>query len=268
MIVRKLPYYASSIVRLLTGVINWPVAVRLFLGLGPPGSQVIRLRRSGVRFRVRGAMDVWIVKETYLDRFYERYGTPIGDGWTIVDIGAGIGDFSLYAALGHPQNRVYAFEPFPESFALLEENLRINQAGNVQAFPEAIAEDTGTLVLDMSSGEPLQFSTEGSAASGETLAVASLSLAEAFQRLELEQCHVLKIDCEGAEYGILLNTPDSTLDLIEHMVMEYHEGVTPYNHGDLVEFLGSRGFHVQTWPNPVHAHLGFLHAYRLRRLSA
>jgi FkbM family methyltransferase len=262
MTLRKYTYYASSIVRLLAGVANWPVAVRLVLGLGPLGSQVIRLRRSRIQFRVRGAMDVWILKETYLDRFYERYGTPIGDGWTIVDVGAGIGDFSVYAALGHPQNRVYAFEPFPESLALLKENLQLNQAGNVQAFPEAIAEETGTLDLDMSSGEPLQFSTEGSAASVKTLAVPSLSLAEAFERLELGQCHVLKLDCEGAEYGILLNAPNVVLDLIEHIVMEYHDAVTPYSHGDLVEFLSSRGFDVQTWQNPVHAHLGYLYAHR------
>ena len=138
MSVRRHVYYARSIVRLLTGVGNWPLAVRLFLSRDPRGTVVIRLRKSGVQFRVRGPMDVWIVKETYLDRFYERYGTPIGDGWTVVDIGAGIGDYAIYAALGHPQNTVYAFEPFPESFALLQENLQLNQAANVQAFPEAI----------------------------------------------------------------------------------------------------------------------------------
>ncbi len=262
MSVQKYTYYASSVLRLLVGVANWPLVVRLFLGLGPRGRAVIRLRRSGAQFRVRGAMDVWIVKETYLDRFYERYGTPIGDGWTVVDIGAGIGDFSLYAALSHPQNRVYAFEPFPGSFELLQENLRLNDARNVQAFPEAIAQETGTFPLDMSSGEPLQFSTESPAARDETLAVPSLSLADAFERLKLSRCHLLKMDCEGAEYGILQDAPESTLDLIMHIVMETHEGVTPYGPGDLVELLGARGFRVQTWPNPVHAHLGLLYASR------
>lgn len=264
MSLQKYTYYAASIFRLLAGVANWPLAIRLLLGLGPHSAAVVRLRGSGVRFRVRGAMDVWIVKETYLDRFYERYGTPVGHGWTIVDIGAGIGDFSLYAALSHPRNRVFAFEPFPESYELLQENLQLNDAGNVRAYPEAIAAETGTFALDMSSGEPLQFSTESSAASHKTLTVPSLSLADAFERLELSRCDLLKMDCEGAEYGILLNTPESTTDLIEHIVMETHEAVTPYGRDDLVECLGARGFRVQTWPNPVHAHLGFLYAVRER----
>ncbi len=262
MSVRKYAYYASSIFRLLAGVGNWPLAVRLFLGRGVRGTAVIRLRKSGVQFRVRGAMDVWIVKETYLDRFYERYGTSIGDGWAVMDIGAGIGDYALYAALVHPQNTVYAFEPFPESFALLQENLQLNQVSNVQAFPQAIAAETGTLALDLSSGEPLQFSTEGPATLGDTLTVPSLSLAEALERLALKRCHVLKMDCEGAEYGILLNSPNWVLDRIERIVMEYHEGVTSYGHGDLAEFLESKGFQVRTWPNPVHAHLGFLYGWR------
>jgi FkbM family methyltransferase len=234
--------------------------VRTFLKLDPPGTQSIRLRKRGVEFRVRGAMDIWIVKETYLDRFYERFGTAIGDGWTVLDIGAGIGDFSLYAALQHPDNRVYAFEPFPESFDLLQKNLRLNRATNVEAFPEAIGGRTGTLALDLSSGEPLQFSTEG--VSAQALAVPCLSLADAFRRLSLTGCDLLKMDCEGAEYEILFNAPDSLLDQIEHVVMEYHDGVTAYDHGDLVEFLGSKGFRTRTWPNPVHAHLGFLHAHR------
>jgi FkbM family methyltransferase len=258
--VRKYAYYLFSIGKLLAGIRNWPLVVRIFLRRAPPGPQIIRLRESGVQFRVRGAMDVWIVKETYLDRFYERFGTPIGDGWTVVDVGAGIGDFTLRAALGHPENRVYAFEPFPESFALLQENLRLNRAPNVQAFAEAIGGQTGTLALDLSSGEPLQFSTEGKGTPEKALAVPCLSLADAWQRLALARCDVLKLDCEGAEYDILFQAPDAVLDGIEHIVMEYHDGVTGHSHQDLVEFLSARGFQARTQPSPVHAHLGFLYA--------
>ncbi|HLE52515.1 MAG TPA: FkbM family methyltransferase, partial [Anaerolineales bacterium] len=101
-------------------------------------------------------MDVWSVKETFLDRFYEKYGTELGDGWKIVDIGAGIGEFTLFALLGHPQNIVYAFEPYPRSFDLLSSNLAANGIANAQIFSEAIGAETGTLALDLSSGEPLQ----------------------------------------------------------------------------------------------------------------
>ncbi len=261
-LIRKYSYYLASIARLVLGIRNWPLVIRLFFVANLSRPSLIRLRKSGVQFRVRGPMDVWIVKETYLNRFYERYGTRIGDGWTVIDIGAGIGDFSLFAALGHPSNKVYAFEPFPESFSLLETNLQLNQATNVRAYPEAIGGRTGTLALDVSSGEPLQYSTEKAADEAAALMVPSLSLEDAFERLSLAHCNLLKLDCEGAEYDILFKSPASILSRIDHIVMEYHDGVAPANHRDMVEFLISQGFQVRTKPNPVHAHLGILHGVR------
>jgi hypothetical protein len=58
-------------------------------------------------------MDVEL-KETLLDRFYERSGLPYRIGWTIVDIGVGIDDYTIFAAHGREQARVMAFEPFPD----------------------------------------------------------------------------------------------------------------------------------------------------------
>ena len=90
--------------------------------------------------------------------------------------------------------------------------------------------------------EDLQFSTETAAASEQTLAVPSLTLADMFRRLELERCNLLKS--------------------VERIVMECHGGVTPYGHSDLVDFLRTGGFQVRTCPNPVHDHLGFLYAFQ------
>ena len=66
---------------------------------------IIRLRGSGLQFRVRTAMDVWVIKETCLDRDYE-YGMVLQDNWTIIDIGAGLGDF--YDVCGAAQPAVAA----------------------------------------------------------------------------------------------------------------------------------------------------------------
>ena len=257
---RRYGYYLFSVVRLLTGFQNPALVVRLFLKALPPGPREVRLRWGSVRFLVRGPMDVWIIKETWLDRFYERYGTPIGVGWKVMDVGAGVGDFSLYAAKRHPSCFVYAFEPFPESFELLLENLRRNEVENVLAFPEAIAAQTGRAVLDLSAGEPLQI---GTAATDTTqgLVVPALSLADALERAG-GRCDLLKLDCEGAEYGILYHTPDAALRRIRRIVMEYHEGTAPHTRSDLVAFLSEKGLQVRTYPNPVHSHLGFLYAWR------
>jgi hypothetical protein len=112
-------YYLVSMLTLLRGLKNWPLAGAL-LARWPVRQPVVELRPSGLRFRVRTFMDVWIIKETCLDRDYERVGTDLQDGWNVVDIGAGLGDFTVYAARRCPHGTVYAYEPFPESFALLQ----------------------------------------------------------------------------------------------------------------------------------------------------
>lgn len=262
---RKYSYYLFSIGELLTGIREWPLVMRIFLGLAPAGTHVIHLRQGNICFRVRRAMDVWSVKETFLDRFYEKYGAPIGSGWKIIDVGAGIGEFTLLAALRHLDNMVYAWEPFPQSFALLQENLKLNEATNVRAFAEAVGGETGVLALDLSSGEPLQVQSmaiESEGASQEVLSVPSISLADLFDRLSLDRCDLLKLDCEGAEYGILFNTPESVLSRIERIVMEYHDNASAYTHVDLFQYLREKGYQVKTFPNQVHGYLGYLYAWR------
>ena len=154
---KKYPYYLASIWKLLAEMQPRLYILGLFLGIPAEGGQVIELSKSGIRFRTRGVMDIWTIKETFLDRFYEKFGTPIGDGWTVVDIGAGIGDFSILAAVRHPKNMVFAFEPNRDSCSLLLENLKLNQVSNVRVYPEAIWSHSTELAIDTSASEPGQY---------------------------------------------------------------------------------------------------------------
>lgn len=263
-ILRKYTYYLRSVFKLLFGFDNPILLVRIFLNLTRPGVKTVRLRGRDLQFRVRGAMDVWSIKETFLDRFYEAYGFTIQPDWKIIDIGAGIGEFTLYAALMQPNTQVFAFEPYPESFALMQENLRLNAVTNVQAFDQAIGATSGELLLDLTSGEPLQFQSHhmNTVPVKNSLSVNSSSLVDAITELKLDSCDLLKLDCEGAEYSILFEAPQFVLEHIRHIVMEYHDEPTQYTHTDMVRFLTERGFDVETFPNPVHPHLGYLRAAR------
>ena len=265
-VLRKYIYYLFSIFELLFGFEN-PLSVFLIvLNLTRPGVKTIRLRKPCLQFRIRGAMDVWSIKEAFIDRFYERYGFSIRSDWKVIDIGAGTGEYALFAAaaMTQPGGQVFAFEPFPESFALMQENLQLNKINHVQIFTDAIGAEAGELVLDLAGGEPLQFQSHpGSAVKEKTsLRVQSISLAGVFEKTELESCDLLKLDCEGAEYAILFAAPQSILEHVRYIVMEYHDNVTQYNHEDMAAFLNKRGFHVETFPNPAHSYLGYLRATR------
>jgi FkbM family methyltransferase len=264
----KYTYYFQSIFTLLGGIQPLPLVLRLFFGEKPKGYPLIRLRRSGLQFRTRSAMDVWAVKETQLDHFYERCGFPLQDGWTVIDIGGGIGDFTIRASRDYPHSRVFAFEPTPGSFALLQENLKLNGIQNATAYPNAVWSVDGEVEIDTGAGEPVQFTSQ---ARGEQPAPAAVpgkvtvrahSLASVFDLIGAERCDLMKIDCEGAEYEILFKAPETVLRRIDRIVMEYHDNAGPYTHRDMARFLTEQGYQVKVVQNVVHPYLGYLSAAR------
>ena len=266
MSLRKYRYYLASIWNLLSGIKPASGIIRAFLRPSVPQEQMIVLRGSGQRFKVRNVMDIWTVKETFLDRFYERFSTSIGDGWTVIDIGGGIGDFTIYVATQNDKNIVYAFEPTPSSFRFLQENLVLNQIENAQVFPQAIWSHNGAILIDTKLGHPGQFTSKAIGTKDdiqeENVLVPSITLEQAFEATGIALCNLLKIDCEGAEFEILFNTPTTVLERIERIIMEYHDNVSEYSHDDLVTFLDQHGFAVKTYSNDVHDYLGYLYACR------
>jgi len=265
---RKYLYYLQSIFKLLTGVSNPVGVVSTFLRPEnhgtPPDLQTFRLRRAGLDFTVRGKMDLWSLKEAFLDRFYEKAGVPVGNGWTVVDIGAGIGEFTLFAARQGRDSRVYAFEPFPESYGLLQENLRQNAIDRVQAFHLGVWSLSGKIALDLSPREPLQLKSQAVSGSGNDhqVLVDCISLDDLLRKLDLEKIDLMKLDCEGAEYPILYSCSSQVFDRIDRVVMEYHDSLPPNCHPDLVRFLQAQGYQVRSVPNVVHKEIGYLYASR------
>src|SRR4051812_9127159 len=53
-----------------------------------------------------------------------EYDAPyFGDGLTIVDVGANVGSFALWADLRWPRSTIHAFEPNPSTFDMLVRNV-------------------------------------------------------------------------------------------------------------------------------------------------
>ncbi|NCP87341.1 MAG: FkbM family methyltransferase [Anaerolineae bacterium CG_4_9_14_3_um_filter_57_17] len=257
---QKLVYYLVSIVKILFGFqrpwqVFWLMAQRRKFSARP-----IRLR-EGTIFNVRSRMDIWSIKKTWLDRIYQRYGFEIQPEWCVLDVGAAPGDFAIFAARA-ANSRVLAVEPFPESFALLNENLTLNHVKNAQTLETALGKQGGTLKMDIASGEPVKFTSREGSDSPEAGAVTvfAISLAELLEKQSIRSCDLLKLDCEGAEYDILLPASAETLARIQRIVLEYHDNRPPHQHAELTALLQANGFQTQTFPNPAHSHLGYLRA--------
>ena len=254
----RFAYYLSSIPTLAVGIRNWPSAA-LSLLLRPGHRPFTVELRNGLRFNARTALDVWIIKETCLDRDYERAG-PIEKGWTIVDIGAGLGEFAVHAAKPSGTGTVYAFEPAPGSFALGQTNLKLNDVHNVRLVQSAVCGAPVGAAQLRESDEPAKSALSNKRTESKGLTqVAAITLDQFVADENLESIDLLKIDCEGGEYDILSGASGSTLARIRRIALEYHDGPAGCGN-DLVRLLTDRGFTVERQPNPVHANIGLLFA--------
>lgn len=249
-------YYAKSI---LTLVIHFerPVQIlSIFLGFPNSLPAEIKLRRRDLRFRVLQKMDVWMIKETCIDGDYFWRG-GLQPGWNVVDIGAGLGDFTVLAAKKSQPGIVHAYEPLARSFDLLQKNLALNQVTNVQSFREAAV--AGNKAVTPLSEDVSAASTRFVESAGSN-GLLSVDLAQIIDRLPASHCDFLKIDCEGCEFDLLMQSPAPILSRIKRLSIETHDGYTAHNSSELARYLSYNGFQVYQRPNPVHEYLGFLYA--------
>ncbi|KAF0111807.1 MAG: FkbM family methyltransferase [Chloroflexi bacterium] len=205
-------------------------------------------------------MDIWILKETILDRQYEQASVTLQDHWTVIDIGAALGDYSVWAGKQIPHGRLIAVEPYPQSVSLLRVNLEKNKVLNAEIFTGAIASSNGTTSLTVTEGKVVQNSTAVSHETGHEIDVRTITLDELMKSFSIQKCDYLKIDCEGGEYEILFTTPKETLAQIDRICMEIHDGLTVHTRKEMIDFLNINGFVTRLTPNPVHQELAFLYA--------
>lgn len=264
-------YYGRSGIDLLLGIEPRETIVRLFApGIPAPNEPSrIHLRRTGETFLVRSAMDVWSIKEAFIDELYERYGFAIEPGWSVVDIGAAIGEFTVLAAKV-PDTTVIACEPFPGSVELLRANVTLNLLANVTVIPKAIAAHAGTMLLDLRGAEPLKFVSSLQEGSDEDIhvpdghiAMPAIPLVDVLASTPNRHIDLLKLDCEGAEYEILMQASPDVLAAVDRIVLEYHDRTTVHTHPELEHFLRDAGYDVASVPNVVHPEeIGYLWAAR------
>jgi len=71
------------------------------------------------------------------------------DEFTFVDIGSNQGLYSLIACKNPACKAVFAFEPMPETYKLLQQNIAANHLQQVTAINAAVSESTGTSTISV-----------------------------------------------------------------------------------------------------------------------
>jgi hypothetical protein len=121
----------------------------------------------------------------------------------VLDIGANIADSSIYFA-SEGAKMVYAVEPDKDSFELAKQNITINNML-----------DRITVIWSGCSGRTKERVDSSS--------LPLISLPDLIKKYNITP-DILKMDCEGCEYEVILNSPDEVLKLFKYMQIEYHFG--------------------------------------------
>jgi FkbM family methyltransferase len=243
---RKLPYYAHSVVTLAAALRpeSW---LRMLLWHG----QGTITFRNGLRFEVPELLDLLVLKETLFDDVYRLGRLSDGPG-LIVDVGAGIGDFTVLAASRLPRARVVACEPNPQTFAALERNVRRNRLSNVDMRCVAVGtQSTYALGRGRWSAKTSTFQTGGPA-----FEAPAVSLDELIGRRDVE---LLKIDCEGAELDVL-ESLDHSVDQVRRIAVEYHDHLVEAAGARVEQLLSAQRFVVVREPDRYDGRIGYVHA--------
>ena len=224
---------ASQVLRCARTFRNWPRLAKVYAGGEmPPGFSADG--RTGFRLPLTDPTDVqtaWVVFCA------ADYFVPAGCA-TVLDLGANIGAFSLYASRCRGARRIVALEPVAGTFAVLEANLRANGLQNVEAIRKGIGGRSGRRRIHLgvtSQHASLIYRGEPRYESGGTEDVEILTLEDLFGELGVREFDMVKMDCEGGEVEAILAASDATLRRMKHLSLEYHY---PRNLSSDDEFFG------------------------------
>ena len=168
----------------------------------------------------------------------QEYG-KIKPGSVVIDVGANIGIFSLYAARSGAK-RIYAFEPNRESFEVLVQNIKANDLENIIIpFNVAVGSNDGEKVLIPKYSSPYNKTVSNTINEDNYDVVETISLPTFIDKRNISKIDFLKMDCEGAEYPIIYSMTSTNFRIIKTFRLESHFSHEKEN---LIKFFYKHGF--------------------------
>ena len=218
------------------------------------------LLKNGIRFESHAInwADMYAI---FFQGAYTPHYLPVEENDVVVDIGANIGVFTVYAAL-RTQNTVYAVEPFPSNYEALEQNIRANGLNNVIPLRFAVSDKSGTeLFFDSEESQHHRLKKVALGGTEKYIEVPTITLKDLMDTNHIEQIDFLKMDCEGSEGIILRSTSKDYLQRIRKIAMEFHDGPSKLKHDQIQKLLEEADFTTNLeWDGK--SKLGLLYAWR------
>ena len=204
-------------------------------------------------------LDFKVINETWIENVYRIHQGQFFGGGVFVDVGANIGAVSLFVDSFNKDRedgnkiKVYAVEPEPNNLYLLSQNIENNPTENITIVNNAIWHEEKMVSISNRGGNSSIVDTEED--SSEVLAI---TLETLFSTYDIKEVDVMKIDIEGAEFDLIINTPAETLAKINRLVLEFDKSFDG-RFGQMIEKL-SKQFGIDILGSPERG--GYVYANR------
>ena len=205
-----------------------------------------------------------VFKEIFMADVY-NIGALAGvlpDDPLVIDIGANAGFFDILLLSKIKNAQIYAYEPLSSNIeqirSVASSNRRFDKSVIINPFAvtgtpcemlRLFAQDTEDNQVVASSLKG--FNTDNT----KELWIPAISFSEIMAGIPKEKVDLLKMDCEGSEYDIILNTPPDVVRRVERMLIEVHDIDSQFNINTFSQYIGELGYDVNYMPIN-----GFCHA--------
>jgi FkbM family methyltransferase len=170
-----------------------------------------------VRNNVRFKQIHWLIYQVFDCGEYEPSNA---EGRVVVDVGAFVGDSAVYFAL-RGARKVIAIEPHPSAFVEMLDNIKLNNMeGVIVPVNAGLASRPGKICIEnVNTSNTFDiYHRPGDCPN----AIPAVTLSELISRFSINvDDAVLKMDCEGCEFDVILNDYDH-VRLFRELILEYH----------------------------------------------
>lgn len=205
-----------------------------------------------------------IYNEIMVSQEYFQKGLSVLGARCVIDIGANVGIFTMAVKLKAPTATVYAFEPIPDTFHVLEQNVGLIGGSDIHLFNVAIGsqdhvektftffpfmpgnstaipalKDEQKSVMDQIFGKELSDFYNQT----ETRVVQVRTLSSVIREQGISSVDFLKIDVEGSEILVLEGIEEIHWPIFKQVAVETHNAQL---RTQVSEILVQHGFEVST----------------------
>jgi FkbM family methyltransferase len=195
------------------------------------------LRSDGSRVWLRLPVDSWTFHDIFIRHEYKvpelvRAALP-AYGARVVDLGANVGLFGIYARQILPECRLIGFEPDPDNLAMLQRNVEHGEGGWYEIIDAAAGASESEVTFAIGLFDSSHEADEG------------VTVQKHDVLPTLAECDLAKIDIEGGEWEILQD-PRLGRAGPTAIVLEYHQERCPdaFPHATARRLLAEAGYRL------------------------